>query len=164
MIHVISLVFFVGMALPFAITIILSLLGIDYNVMPGDDWMILLRIVGGELYFFFMVWFCVSLLGMLFFTRFTRGHSLGYGGEGLFTAFLVKITAKSFPEDGTIVELVQYPLIGAMRDMWMKNRTLLTMRPRMLHSWLYEYELAINDICNWITSRVEVTKLPYGKE
>ena len=95
----------------------------------------------------------LALVSVLGFTKVIRGHRWAFGAERLVTPLVARIVVADLPAAATNAAMTYYGVWPAFRDMIAKRGLhRVVMRPHLLHSWLYEYEPAIREICNWMVA------------
>jgi hypothetical protein len=103
-----------------------------------------------SLYLFSIIVLVVTLVGAIALPKLIRGHQFGYGRERLVTPILVNITTEDLPKSSKNAQINRYGLWAALKSMTAGQGSLGVLKLRLLHSWLYQYDPAIDDIIEWI--------------
>jgi hypothetical protein len=119
-------------------------------------------IVTKSLYLLSVIVLITTLIGALALPKLIRGHGWGYGREALVTPIVMKVVAADLPKDFASAHVERYSLLTALRSMTAGRGLLSFLKLRLLHSWLYQYDPAIDHIIAWIQQTTASTREDKG--
>jgi hypothetical protein len=84
--------------------------------------------------------------------RLVKGHFLGFGSDGLMDYLWVKTQIVALPIIVGPVSSSRYSLEEMFRNLGWKHTVGIWIKAKFLHSLIYQYDRAIQDIADWITT------------